>query len=101
MGAEDQDEASDQGWQEGDLRQSGDGEGEACEDDRQGLLCVGPEEEHLSLFVRCAYVDTPHLLPGQHVSGPRFRCISHILDQLRAKKKKKKKKKVLSLIPLL
>merc|ERR1712084_163755 len=82
MGAEDQNEASDQGWEEGDLWQGGDGEGEACEDDRQGLLCVSPEEEHLSLFVRCAHVDTPHVLPGgQHVSGPWFRCISHIRDQ--------------------
>merc|ERR1712232_615426 len=58
--AEDQNEASDQGWQEGDLRESGDGEGEACEDGCQGLLCVSPEEEHLSLFVWCAYVDVPH-----------------------------------------
>merc|ERR1712014_244126 len=46
--AEDADEACHEGWQEGDLWQDDDGEGEAGEKDRQGL-CVGcPEEEHLS-----------------------------------------------------
>merc|ERR1711933_599004 len=36
------------GWQEGDLWQDDDGEGEAGEEDRQGLPVGCPEEEHLS-----------------------------------------------------
>merc|ERR1712187_551352 len=37
-----------EGRQEGDLRQGGDGEGEACAEDRQGLPVGRPEEEYLS-----------------------------------------------------
>merc|ERR1711972_410752 len=60
------------------IRQGGDGEGEACQDRRQGLLCVSPEEEHLSfIFISGhAFVDNPQMLPGRHVSGLRSRCIS-------------------------
>merc|ERR1711953_835161 len=46
--AEDADEACHEGWQEGDLWQDDDGEGEAGEKDRQGLPVGCPEEEHLS-----------------------------------------------------
>merc|ERR1711933_343283 len=46
--AEDADEACNKGWQEGDLRQDDDGEGEAGEEDRQGFPVVCPQEEHLS-----------------------------------------------------
>merc|ERR1712187_400902 len=46
--AEDSHEACHEGWQEGDLWQDGDGEGEAGEKDGQGLPVGCPEEEHLS-----------------------------------------------------
>merc|ERR1712187_232326 len=45
---EDQGEARYQGWQEGGLRQGGDGEGEACAEDCEGLPGGRPEEKHLS-----------------------------------------------------
>ena len=44
-------EASDQGRQEGDLWEAHHGEGEACQDRGQGLLCCSFEEEHLSLLL--------------------------------------------------
>merc|ERR1712066_673097 len=63
-------EAGDQGWQEGGLREGDDGEGEACEDDRQGLPGVGLEEEHLSWIFRHACVDIPQMSLCRFVSGP-------------------------------
>merc|ERR1712066_1018232 len=45
---EDQGQARYQGWEEGSLRQCGDGEGEACTEDCEGLPSGGPEEQHLS-----------------------------------------------------
>merc|ERR1711897_117284 len=42
-------EARDQGGQKGDLRQDGDGQGEASQDHREGLRGGGPEEIGLSL----------------------------------------------------
>merc|ERR1712217_613662 len=45
---QDPDEAGDKGWQEGDLWQGGDGEGEACEEDREGI----PRQGHQGQLVR-------------------------------------------------
>merc|ERR1712217_847930 len=45
---QDPDEAGDKGWQEGDLWQGGDGEGEACEEDREGI----PRQDHQRQLVK-------------------------------------------------
>merc|ERR1712194_256894 len=47
-------EACNQGWEERGVRQDDDGEGEASEDDREGLLCGCSEEGGLSWWSRCA-----------------------------------------------
>merc|ERR1719330_1775875 len=46
--AEDPQQAGDEGWQEGGLREGGHGEGEASIQSGEGLLCGSIEEEHLS-----------------------------------------------------
>merc|ERR1712008_570986 len=46
--AEDEKQASDEGWQEGDVREGCRGEGEASVQGGQGLLRCSAEEEHLS-----------------------------------------------------
>merc|ERR1712012_1396590 len=46
--AEAQEQAGDEGWQEGSLRQGGHGKGEASIQSCEGLLCGSVEEEHLS-----------------------------------------------------
>merc|ERR1712045_791246 len=46
--AEDEEQADDEGWQEGGLREGGNGEGEASIQSGEGLLCGSIEEEHLS-----------------------------------------------------
>merc|ERR1712060_156244 len=45
---QDPDKARHEGWQEGGLRQGGDGEGQARAEDREGFPGCRPEEEHLS-----------------------------------------------------
>merc|ERR1712083_930072 len=45
---EDPDKACHEGWQEGGLRQGGDGEGQARAQDSEGFPGCRPEEEHLS-----------------------------------------------------
>merc|ERR1719510_2603842 len=45
-----QDEAGDEGWQEGDVRKGRFGEGQASQDGCQSLASVSAEEEHLSLL---------------------------------------------------
>merc|ERR1712188_297290 len=51
---EDQGETRHQGWREGSLRQGGDGEGEACTEDCEGLPSGRPEEQHLSRYCYCS-----------------------------------------------
>merc|ERR1712203_715266 len=48
---QDAQEACDQGWQEGGVREGDDGEGEACEDCGEGLPSESAEGRHLNLFV--------------------------------------------------
>merc|ERR1712076_347778 len=52
--AEAQEQASDESWQEGGLREGGHGEGEASIHSCEGLLCGSIEEEHLSRRRRCS-----------------------------------------------
>merc|ERR1712066_497984 len=50
---QDAQEACDQGWQEGGVREGGDGEGEACEDCGEGLPSKGTEGLHLGWQATC------------------------------------------------
>merc|ERR1712186_180308 len=71
---EDPDQARHEGWQEGGLRQGGDGEGRA--EGRQGFPGCRPEEEHLS---RGPVMLTCSLLWGSCSSKPRLHCFSWAL----------------------
>merc|ERR1719491_832114 len=89
---EDQEQAGDEGWQEADVRERDSGEGQACLQGGQSLLCVSAEEEHLSCCAFCfpgaGFVDVPQGLAAVPGRGHVVTCISHDVP---AKKKKKKK----------
>merc|ERR1711956_174228 len=75
-------EASNQGRQEGGVRQGDDGQGQASHHGGQGILCVSAQEEHLrSVSVQWVHarVDIPLVLHCRQ-AGRRFACISRVVD---------------------
>merc|ERR1712084_144264 len=75
---EGEDEASDEGWQAGDVRQSGGGESKAGQEGCQSVRCGSAEEERLSrhFWGMCACgQSTLHALHGMSTAGEVCTCL--------------------------
>merc|ERR1712060_710773 len=83
---EDPDKARHEGWQEGGLRQGGDGEGKARTEGREGFPGRRPEEEHLSrepvmltwslLWSSCSSKPRLHRFSWAHRGGGKQRWVA-------------------------